>query len=281
MGDRTVFVLAASADIGCALAGFFADDGCTVIGTYRARAAAAPLEGRPNVHLLACDVASRDSVRAMLDGYRALQRPWDVFISAVGLLDPIGPWTGLDFDAWEQSVIVNSTAQLRVLHGLYPLRRVGRPVHAAFFAGGGTNNPFTNYSAYCVAKILLIKTCELLDDEVPDLNAFIIGPGFLPTKIHQQTFANPEGAGPAYTKTAGFYKALGTEVTYRDIYDCVSWCIAQGREVVGGRNIAAAHDPWRDGGAALGASLRGHPDTFRLRRAGNPGTTAERGPDPT
>ena len=30
-----------------------------------------------------------------------------------------------------------------------------------YSAGGGTNNPFTNYSAYCVSKIALIKMCEL------------------------------------------------------------------------------------------------------------------------
>ncbi len=53
-------------------------------------------------------------------------------------------------------------------------------------AGGGTNNPFTNYSAYCVAKIALIKMTELLDDEEKKLNIFIIGPGFVRTRIHRK-----------------------------------------------------------------------------------------------
>ena len=50
-------------------------------------------------------------------------------------------------------------------------------------AGGGTNNPFTNYSAYCVSKIALIKMCELIDDEYKNLNVFIIGPGLLKPKL--------------------------------------------------------------------------------------------------
>lgn len=225
------------------------------------------------MHLLPCDVGSRDSIREMLDAYRRLGQPWDVFISAVGVLEPIGPWTSLEFDAWEESVIINSLAQLRVLHGLYPHRRPGREVHAAFFAGGGTNNPFRNYSAYCLSKIALIKMCELIDDEVPDLNAFIIGPGFLPTKIHAQTFANPEGAGKNVDKTKHFFEAPGRVATYADLYDCINWCVAGGRDVMGGRNLSAVHDPWNDPGNALAEALRHDGNRFKLRRAGNTGPT--------
>jgi len=147
-------------------------------------------------------------------------------------------------------------------------------IDAAFFAGGGTNNPFTNYSAYCVSKILLMKMCELLDDELPDLNAFIVGPGFLPTKIHAPTFANPDAAGENYAKTVDFHSEQARAATCRDIYDCVNWCVAQGRDVVGGRNIAAVHDPWRSDGEWLAAQLRRDGNRFKLRRAGNIGTPA-------
>jgi len=273
-GGRTVFILAASADIGAAMAGYYADEGHEVIGTFRGRAGVQALEGRANVTLLPCDVASRDSVRELAVAYAALDKPWDIFVSAVGALEPIGRWDTLDFDAWEQSVAVNSTAQLRVLHALYPSRRPAAPVHAAFFAGGGTNNPFTNYSAYCVSKILLMKMCELLDDELPDLNAFIVGPGFLPTKIHAPTFANPDAAGENYAKTVDFHSEQARAATCRDIYDCVNWCVAQGRDVVGGRNIAAVHDPWRSDGEWLAAQLRRDGNRFKLRRAGNIGTPA-------
>lgn len=266
---RTIFVLAASADIGAALAAYSADEGDEVIGTYRDHAGVRVLQGRPNVTLLPCDVGSAESVRAMVDAYRRLDKPWDIFVSAVGALHPIGRWDTVDFDEWERSVIVNSTAQLRVLHALYPLRRPRAPVHAGFFAGGGTNNAFSNYSAYCVSKILLIKMCELLDDELPDLNAFIVGPGFLPTKIHGPTLANPAAAGPNYDKTIEFYRSSDRAATYRDVYECIKWCVAQGRDVVGGRNIAAVHDPWRSDGDWLAAELRRDRHRFKLRRAGN------------
>ena len=246
-----------------------------MVGTYRSLDGTRTLAERKNVRLLHCDVGSRESIRGMLGAYAALGIEWDLFISAVGVMAPIGPWASLDFDEWEQSVVVNSLAQLRVLHGLYPHRRKGAEVHAAFFAGGGTNNPFRNYSAYCVSKIALIKMCELIDDETPDLNAFIIGPGFLPTKIHEQTFANPEGAGENVGKTRAFYEDPGAAVTYRDLYDCINWCVTGGRPVAGGRNLAAAHDPWKDDGDRLAEELRRDRNRYKLRRAGNTGASSQ------
>ncbi len=113
--------------------------------------------------------------------------PWDLYISAVGTVEPIGPFFGLDFEEWQGSFIANSLLQLSVLHAIWPYRRKDKVVDAMFMAGGGTNGPFTNYSAYAAAKITLIKMCELIDDEEAGINAFIIGPGFVNTKIHQQT----------------------------------------------------------------------------------------------
>ena len=266
---ETVFILAASSDIGRELACRYLDGGARVVGTYRNASGLKELSGRAGADLLPCDVGRQDSVRDMLRSYATLNRPWDLYIASVGMLDPIGLFFSLDFDEWERSVIVNSTAQLRVLHGLYPHRRRDRPCHVAFFAGGGTNKPFTNYSAYCVSKILLNKMCELLDDETEDLNVFIIGPGFLPTKIHEPTLADPDGAGDNYDKTVQFFGTNGGQASYQDIFECVNWCVAQGRPVMGGRNLAAVHDPWRSDSERLAERLRNDPDAFKLRRHGN------------
>jgi hypothetical protein len=44
--------------------------------------------------------------------------------------------------------------------------------------------------------------------------------------------------------------------------------VAAGREAVGGRNLAAVHDPWRDGDR-LARALRDDPNKFKLRRYRN------------
>lgn len=249
-----VFILSISSDIGHELALEYLADGYEVVGTYRDRRLVADLSQENRAHLLYCDIDSKESIERMAIAYKAISKPWDIFISCVGDLEPIGPFFSSDFDAWEHAVTVNSLAQLRVLRELWPYRR-GQMCHAAFFAGGGTNNPLPNFSSYAASKVFLIKMCELLDSENPNLNVFIVGPGFLPTKIHG--VYNPEN----------LPKESGT--SFKDIYDCISWCVFQGKKVVGGRNFSVVHDPWRDGGAELVRQLKKDPNKFKLRRFRN------------
>jgi NAD(P)-dependent dehydrogenase (short-subunit alcohol dehydrogenase family) len=265
----TVFILGISSDIGRALAERYAREGAAVIGTFRNPSGVRNLPQALGIRLLPCDAASPESIAATVQEYRALGRPWDLFISCVGTLEPIGRFFDCDFSAWEKSVLVNSTAQLRMLHHLYPYRRKEHVCQVAFFAGGGTNNPFTNYSAYCLSKIMLIKMCELLDDETPDLNVFIVGTGWVRTKIHQQTLNQPGRAEENYRRTLEFMESGYQGTSYEDIYQCINWCISQGREVASGRNFSLVHDPWRQGGEELAWQLLHEPQKFKLRRFGN------------
>lgn len=259
-------MLGLSSDIGKGLAQRFHQEGCFVAGTYRNPASLGGDSGALNP--IPCDVSDSSQVAAAIKSYSAFNRPWDVFVSAVGTELPIGSFFDVDFDTWERSIVVNATAQLRVLHGLYPHRRPGTMCHVGFLAGGGTNGPLTQFSAYCASKILLIKMCELLDDENPDLNVFIVGPGFVRTKIHKETLAHARQAGRFYQRTIDFLNTNpGTSLD--EIYQCIRWCIRKGRPVAGGRNFSVVHDPWRDKDEGLEESLRGDPHQYKLRRYRN------------
>jgi NAD(P)-dependent dehydrogenase (short-subunit alcohol dehydrogenase family) len=267
--QKTVFILGISSDIGKALAQRFVRDNCAVIGTYRNPGGIQDLSSQPATSLLRCNIEQADSVTEAINEYRSLSRPWDIFISCAGTMEPIGGFFEGDFDTWEQSVLLNSTAQLRVLHALYPYRRPGQISHVAYFAGGGTNNPFTNYSAYCVSKIMLIKMCELLDDETKDLNVFIVGTGWVRTKMHTQTLNNQGTAGNNYQRTVEFIRSDNPGTSFDDIYNCINWCVTQGRAITGGRNFSVVHDPWRQGGENLARLLRDDVNKFKLRRFKN------------
>lgn len=260
----TAFVLGASADIGLALSERLLRDGWSVTGTARDTARLEKFRGEAAFRALSCDLSQPASIAAMINSFAALQSSWDLFVSAAGTMEPIGGFFDLEFDDWEQSVIVNTTAQLRVLHGLWPYRNKAK-ADVMLMAGGGTNNPLPNYSAYCVSKIALIKMCELLDDEEDGLNVFIIGPGFVQTRIHEETLRAGSKAGDGYGKTVDFLATEGTSMD--DIYDNLRWCVAQGKAVAGGRNFSTVHDPWRDGGNRLREQLENDDHAFRLRRA--------------
>ena len=268
-GKGNVFILGIGSGIGEALARLYIKNGYSVTGTYRHAGSVKELSSVSGVRLLKCDVSSRASVKRCLDAYKKSARPWNIFISCVGTMEPIGRFFDCDFDDWETSVAVNSLAQLRFLHGIYPFRHKRGVSHAVFFAGGGTNNPLPNYSAYCASKIMLIKMCELLDNENPDLNVFIVGPGWVRTRIHAQTLDSRSRAGGNYERTRKFLASNEPGTDLRDIYDCINWGIAEGKPVAGGRNFSVVHDPWRGKVTALARRLRGDQDKFKLRRFKN------------
>lgn len=264
MGGRTVFILGGSADIGRALIQRYLASNDRVVATYRKPGSLADFEGNPRFRSFPLDLDNPATIDAAVSGLAKLGWKWNLFIAASGDLAPIGPFMDIDGNEWLRSVMNNGFIPCVVLQKLYPLRNAEGMVGAAFFAGGGVNNPFRNYSAYSASKLGLLKMCELLDDEVADLKCFILGPGYTASKLHEATYAAGTKAGANLQKTLDFVKTPGTSMD--DIFDCLEWCFRQDREVIGGRNISVVHDKWRDGGHELVDALRANPDLFKLRR---------------
>jgi NAD(P)-dependent dehydrogenase (short-subunit alcohol dehydrogenase family) len=190
---------------------------------------------------------------------------WDALVLCPGTLDPVGPFSVVAFQQWEESITVNFTNQLRVLHALLPVRRAGagNGPCVLFFAGGGTNNATLNFSAYTVSKIALIKMCELLDAEVQDTRFAIVGPGWVNTKIHQQTLSAGARAGASYERTLEKLKT-GDFTSVEDVLECCDWLMDLPRESMSGRNFSVAGDRW--GTDDLASRLRRDPDLHKLRR---------------
>jgi NAD(P)-dependent dehydrogenase (short-subunit alcohol dehydrogenase family) len=266
MGDakKTAFILGVTAEIGWAIAERLMATGWRIVGTGRADSGLAKASTADAYHFIPCDLDEPSSIAASLACFAGMSCPWNLFVSAVGTMEPIGRFFDLPFDEWERSFRVNSIEQLRVLHGIWPQRSKSGAIDIMLMAGGGTNNAFTNYSAYCLSKIALIKMCELIDDEEPSANAFIIGPGYVRTKIHKQTLKAGPAAGSGYEKTVNFLATSGT--SFDDIYANMVWCMTQGRAVAGGRNFSTVHDPWKEGGEVLMRRLLKDSDAYRLRR---------------
>jgi NAD(P)-dependent dehydrogenase (short-subunit alcohol dehydrogenase family) len=262
----TVFIAAVSSDIGLALARLYRARGSRVIGTYRDSTRVAVLRDDAGVTLLPCDVTDPASIRAAA---AQLAEPWEVFISAVGQLAPVGNFLTAEAEAMGNAMVLNGSGQLLLLRALWPHRRPGQVARVAFLVGGAINRAFAGYSAYSLGKLTLVKACELLHDEEPGIHAVAIGTGWVATRIHAQTLAAGEAAGANLHRTRDFMASGAAGTSMEDILACLDWCFAQPREVTGGRNFSVVHDAWRDGGAALAARLAAEPDTFMLRRQGN------------
>lgn len=265
---KNAIILGITADIGFELAKRLLKDGWTVVGLGRDLKRISGHKEMEDVTLVSCDLGDNASVDQAVAEIAAMNIHWTLFVSSAGTMEPIGSFFDLDFDAVEKNLKINTLNQLRVLHGLWPHRKPDTVVDVMLLAGGGTNGPFRNYSAYCVSKIALIKMCELIHDETEDANAFIIGPGYTRTRIHDETLrAGRTAAGVNFEKTKEFLADSNEPGTsFDDIYKHMVWCMRTGREVSGGRNFSTVHDPWRNPEKGLESKLLHDRNTFRLRR---------------
>ncbi len=267
--STTVFIAAISSDIGQSMARICRTRGWQVIGTCRDPDSLGALAADQGVSLLQCDVTVPSQIDAVVRTLKERNVAWDMFVSAVGQLAPIGPFFETERQQWLHSVTLNGAAQLALLHAIHPFRRARPLARVAFLVGGAINRAFPNYSAYSLGKIDLVKFCELIHNECHDIHAVAVGTGWVATKIHRQTIAAGVLAGENLAQTESFLRKGEAGTSVSDIMACLDWCFSQDRDVTGGRNFSVVHDPWRDGGTVLAEQLRRDDDKFKLRRHAN------------
>lgn len=244
--------------------------GWDVVGTYRTLSTEVRKLEAEGMVLVQCDLTDDKSVTAACGTIKEAASPWDVLVLCPGTLEPIGTFDECDFSDWEESIKVNFTSQLKILHQLLSHRadstsENGLP-SVLFFAGGGTNDAPTRYSAYIIAKIALIKMCELLDAEIADVKFSIVGPGMVRTKIHEETLRAGVRAGPNYQQVID--KLTADECAPMDrVLDCCDWLVYAPCEIVSGRNFSVVYDAW--GTEDLRRQLNEDQDMYKLRRSGN------------
>lgn len=221
-----------------------------------------------DIPLVYCDLFDPHSVDEAAKTISLKHPGWDFLVFATGSQVPVGPFERVDVDAWISSIQLNFLNQMRLLHRLLPARSSTTAEKSVlFFAGGGTNNPVNNYSAYTLSKIALIKACELLDSEISDVKFTIIGPGWVKTKIHNATLESGEAmAGKNYEKTK--QKIDSDECgPILDVIHSFEWVLSQPKKIVGGRNFSTVFDRW--GTDELAKLLDQDENMYKLRRFKN------------
>lgn len=260
-------VVGASSDIGFELARDWLQRGISVIGTYRTPSPTLEAVARELTALLHCDFTHPESIDAFAREVAERSFHWDYLVVCPGTMEPIGLFAEADIEAWSTGFEVNFLATLRVVHGLLRSRRQGSEAPVVIlFAGGGSNSAPVAFSAYTTAKIALIKAVELLDAEIPDVRFTILGPGWVRTKIHEETLRAGTAAGAAASET--MRRLAGDDFgPMSRVVDCVAWAMHAPRDVIGGRNFSVVHDAWDQ--PALASRLQSDRDLYKLRRAGN------------
>lgn len=271
MEQKTAILISISSDIGTELAERYSKQGYKIIGTYRSTINLNRLKQIPNCYLFFCDINDKKSVDKFIEDYAKLNLDWDLFISCAGTQKPIRRFLDCDFEQWSNSVHINALDQLRIFHNLYSFRNKEKISDVVFFAGPGTNNALSNYTAYALSKIVLIKMCEFIDFETKDTNIFIVGPGWTKTKMHYETLnESREIIGENYNKTEEFMKSNEEGTSMDDIFNCINWLCNKGKEIAGGRNFSVVHDKWKgEQSEELAQALKSDSNMYKLRRFKN------------
>lgn len=251
-------IISISSDIGRALALHFFKKGDDVVGTYRTESSILSELRNFAITLVQCDLNNPISLE---NATKQLSYPWDRLIVAPGTLEPIGNFEEIDFSAWRVGIEVNFLAPLQLVHDLLPLRN--QRARILFFAGAGTNGPAPCYSCYALSKIGLIKMCEQLSSEISDATFSIVGPGWVGTKIHNETLKAKEMAGANYEHTI-HQLDRGELVPMERVIACCDWILHEDPRAVNGRNFSLVHDAWQTN--QLRDALIANPDLYKLRR---------------
>ena len=265
MSKSQNIIISISSDIGFSLAKKWLKSGKSVTGTYRTKSSLCDELEAMGANLFHCDLEDKSSIHNAINLINNFNS-WETLTLAAGHQEPVGKFLDCNFENWEQSIMVNFTRQLNIVHGLMPNKSPAKS-SVLFFAGGGTNNATIAYSAYTISKIALIKMVELLDAEILDTTFSILGPGWVKTKIHESTLKAANAAGKNYEKTIQMLENNGSECYPMDkVINCCDWLLSSPRELVGGRNFSAVHDPWESDSIEL---ILSDSNLFKLRRFGN------------
>lgn len=264
---RSSIVISASSDIGHALCKHWIEKGIDIYGTYRTYSQKVEeLKKNQKAKLIECDLLSDFSIDEVCEKLKILCPCWDILVFSSGVLDPIGLFEKVDFQNWHNGIKVNFLSCMNILHQLLPFRNKKgkkKPI-VLFFAGGGTNNAPKEYSSYTLSKISLIKSCELLDAEIPDTNFVIIGPGWVKTKIHDSILKKKEGI-PYQITTKRFEE--NNFIPMEKVLSCFDWLITTDSDGISGRNISVSSD--MIGAQSLEKELENDENMYKLRRYKN------------
>jgi NAD(P)-dependent dehydrogenase (short-subunit alcohol dehydrogenase family) len=220
--------------------------------------------GVARVVALPADVSREADVERVCDAAVAAFGKIDALIHAAAVLAPIGSVLEVDPAAWRANLEVNVFGTFAVVRQA-ALRMRGRGGRIVAFSGGGAAGPFPNYTAYACSKVALVRFVETVAQELRgegiEINA--LAPGFVATRMHQDTLAAGAAAGADYLeRTKGELESGGVPPEVPAA--AAVFLISEGARGITGRFVSAVHDGWQTWPGHL-AELDGS-DLFTLRR---------------
>lgn len=263
-----ILIVGASSGIGLGLLTLYKESGCKVTASSSnlkfLKNVSNDLNVEPTFYF--CDLKQKRTWATFFENLKKDSRlNFNILVISLGTLIPIGPISTLNFDEVRDSFNFNFFFPLEFVRDLLNFIDQEDSKTIVFFGGGGINSAFTNHASYSISKLSLLKAVEILDSEYIQHNFICIGPGYVKTKIHDQSLqAGPNKSGANYVKVKSLLKSEGTPIS--QIKKCIDWCHESGKNIVGGRNISVTNEDWQTFG--IESKLMNDKDLWKIRRKG-------------
>ncbi|MGA7159805.1 MAG: SDR family oxidoreductase, partial [Bacteroidota bacterium] len=193
------------------------------------------------------DVGNLEDVRAFMKWVTDEKLEINSLVNCAGVYGPIGKTPDVDLAELSKAIQINLLGTIYMCGVFAPALKSRGRKKIVNFSGGGAASPFPNYSAYAISKVAIVRftenlALELLSDDF-DINC--VAPGFVITRLHQQTIA-------AGNRTVGeaFYETTkkqieGGGVPPEKAAELTCFLLSGESDGITGKFISAPWDPWQ------------------------------------
>lgn len=239
----TLIIAGIDSDLARPVIDFGLEQGLRIVGTTRNSSLTLTRPGIDAVYF--CDFSSENSINICVDEIVKAEKDSKLIcIFSIGTLEPIGKFGEVDFNNWLNGIQINGLGPLCFIHNLLSKRKSERDFFLTY-SGNGTNSSPTHFSSYTLAKIMLIKSMEILAAEYPYKTFISLGTGWMKSKIHFPTLNSDSVPSEILdeTKRRLEFDNFGNPDLIKEF---ISVVINFNPEIASGRNFSLQNDPWQE-----------------------------------
>lgn len=207
LNNKKIIVTGGTMGIGFAVAQKCAENGASVILVSRHKSdlekAVKEIGGSQQEHSYYClDVSVPEKVKKMANLIEKDSGCVDGLVNCAGIYGPIGKLDEINPAKFANTININLLGTFYMCHYLIPLLKKATRGKIVNYSGGGAAGPFPNYSAYSVSKVGIVRLTENIALELKDdnIDANAVAPGFVVTRLHQETIKAGNKSGIDFLK---------------------------------------------------------------------------------
>lgn len=222
-------------------------------------------DGHQNIAGITTDVTKQEEIETALNKVESQFGPLNAVIHSAGIYGPIGPITEVNPQEWLDVMQINLFGTFLVVRQTCLRLQKNGGGRIALFSGGGAASPFPNYTGYACSKVGVVRLTETIALEMAPHNIEVncIAPGFVITRLHQQTLAAGNLAGEKFLDaTKNQIEKGGVPASVGG--SAAAFLISDQAKGITGKFVAAPYDGWKDWPEHL-EELKST-DIFTLRR---------------